>query len=152
DWDGTLVDSAGKIVGAMQRAIADLDLPPRSDAEVRNIIGLALPEAIETLFPGASPAALAAMHDAYVRHFLEADAQQRCTTFAGAGETLDGLRQRGCRLAVATSKSRRGLDRGLLQTGWGELFAATRCADETRSKPHPQMLHELLLQLAVAPQ
>jgi phosphoglycolate phosphatase len=151
DWDGTLVDSAGKIVGAMQRAIADLDLPPRSEAEVRNIIGLALPEAIEHLFPGSSAATLRAMHEAYVGHFLEADAAQRCTPFAGAAEALEGLRQRGCQLAVATSKSRRGLERGLLQTGWGELFSASRCADETRSKPHPQMLHELLQLLRVAP-
>jgi phosphoglycolate phosphatase len=151
DWDGTLIDSADKIVGAMQAAIERLGLAPRSVAEVRDIIGLALPEAIETLFPGEPGSTREALRAAYVEHFLEAD-RQPCQLFPGVIETLEALRGHGCRLAVATSKSRRGLDRALGQTGWAGLFEATRCADETRSKPHPQMLYELLQTLAVAPE
>jgi phosphoglycolate phosphatase len=81
-----------------------------------------------------------------VRHFLAAD-QQPCAFFPGALETLEQLKIRGHRLAVATGKSRRGMQRVLGQLDMHDYFHASRCADETRSKPHPQMLHELLTEL-----
>ncbi len=151
DWDGTLVDSADKIVGAMAAAIDELALAPRGDDAIRNIIGLGLPEALQRLYPDAPGSELAVLRETYVKYFLELD-QQPCRQFEGAFELLSGLREQGWLLAVATGKSRRGLTRALGQTGWASLFHATRCADETRSKPHPQMLHELLTELSVTPQ
>jgi phosphoglycolate phosphatase len=148
DWDGTLIDSADRIVGAMQSAIAELQLPPRTDAEVRNIIGLGLPEAVEYLYPELSAAGQQAMRAGYVKYFLEAE-QVPCALFPEVLETLHRLREGGCLLAVATGKNRRGLTRVLDGLGLQTFFDATRCADETRSKPHPQMLHELLAELSM---
>jgi len=91
------------------------------------------------------------LRETYVKYFLELD-QQPCRHFEGAFELLSRLREQGSLLAVATGKSRRGLQRALDQTGWEPLFDATRCADETRSKPHPLMLHELLNELGALPQ
>lgn len=151
DWDGTLVDSADKIVEAMAAAIGELALAPRSNDAIRNIIGLGLPEALRQLYDDAPAAQLTALRETYVKCFLQLD-QQPCRHFDGAFELLSQLREQGWLLAVATGKSRRGLQRALDQTGWSPLFDATRCADESRSKPHPQMLHELLAELAVQPQ
>jgi phosphoglycolate phosphatase len=146
DWDGTLMDSTRKIVEAMQAAVAELGWPPRSADEVREIIGLGLPEAIEYLFPEAPLPERQLLQASYVRHFLAAD-QQPCEFFPGALDTLEQLKARGHRLAVATGKSRRGMQRVLGQLDMHDYFHASRCADETRSKPHPQMLHELLAEL-----
>lgn len=150
DWDGTLSDSAERIVRTMQTAIGELGLPVLEDAAVRNIIGLGLPEALRSLYPSLSPVELDPLREAYARHYVAADQQQPCVLFPGALDTLEALRERGCRLAVATGKSRRGLDRVLRQLGLSRYFDATRCADETRSKPHPQMLLELMTELRVA--
>ncbi len=149
DWDGTLIDSADKIVGAMQASATELKLPPRSVLEVRNIIGLGLPEAILHLYPDLSEDALTAMRGAYATHFINADERLPCQLFPGVLKTLATLRERGCRLAVATGKNRRGLTRVLGGLGMSNYFDATRCADETRSKPHPLMLQELLEELSV---
>ena len=111
DWDGTLVDSADKIVGAMSTAIDELALASRSNEEIRNIIGLGLPEALRRLYDGAPDAELAALREAYVKYFLQLD-QEPCHHFEGAFELLSDLRARGHLLAVATGKSRRGLARG----------------------------------------
>jgi phosphoglycolate phosphatase len=146
DWDGTLMDSTRKIVAAMQAAVAELGWPHRSADAIRDIIGLGLPEAIEYLFPDAPPTDRRSLQAAYVRHFLEAD-QQPCEFFPGALATLGQLKERGHLLAVATGKSRRGMQRVLGQLDMHDYFHASRCADETRSKPHPLMLHELLAEL-----
>jgi len=148
DWDGTLIDSADKIVGAMLAAIAELDLEPRSADQARNIIGLGLPEAVQHLFPDLSEAGRDAMRAAYARHFVAAD-QVPCALFPGALEALGRLRENGCLLAIATGKNRRGLTRVLGGLDMLDYFDATRCADETRSKPHPLMLHELLEEFGV---
>ncbi len=149
DWDGTLIDSEQRIVGAMQAAIAERALPPRSDDQARNIIGLGLPEAIRTLYPELSDAEREALRQGYVAHYLASD-HEPCALFPGVLDTLHALREAGFRLAVATGKSRRGLDRVLGQLGMSGFFDATRCADETRSQPHPQMLHELLDELRLS--
>lgn len=146
DWDGTLMDSTRKIVGAMEAAVAELGWPVRSADEIRNIIGLGLPEAIEYLFPDAPAAERQHLQTRYAHHYVAAD-QQPCEFFPGALATLDQLKARGHRLAVATGKSRRGMQRVLGQLDLHDYFHASRCADETRSKPHPQMLHELLAEL-----
>jgi len=151
DWDGTLMDSEARIVACLQGAIADLELPARDVAALRNIIGLGLAEAIETLFPGSDAATRQAVVERYRHHFLVADPTPSAL-FEGAAEVLHGLAAQGYLLAVATGKGRRGLDKVLAETGLGPLFHATRCADETFSKPHPQMLLELMEHLGADPQ
>lgn len=148
DWDGTLQDSANRIVAVMQVAVSDRGLSPLTSASIKNIIGLGLPEALRALYPELPRAELDALQAAYSRRFVEVETVQ-CPLFPGVVETLDRLRADGYQLAVATGKSRRGLDRILNGLGMTQYFDATRCADETRSKPHPQMLNELLVELGV---
>ena len=149
DWDGTLADSTGRIVDSMQHAGRLTGLPVVTDAEVQNIIGLGLPEALQTLWPDITPEQLDAMREAYARNFVY-DSQVKMTLFEGAEVLLETLQQQDRLLAVATGKSRRGLDRILDDLALRHRFAATRCADETRSKPDPLMLHQLLEELNVA--
>jgi phosphoglycolate phosphatase len=151
DWDGTLMDSEARIVACMRAAITDLSLSPRDDASIRNIIGLGLTEAIKHLYPGTDLAFATAMIDRYRYHFLTAD-PTRSELFEGAAETLQTLADAGYLLAVATGKGRVGLDKVLDETGLGRLFHATRCADETFSKPHPLMLEQVMDELGVEPQ
>ncbi len=143
DWDGTLIDSADKIVAAMQAAMNDADLDIRSAADIRQIIGLGMHEASTELYPDASGEQKSQLQQHYSRHFVQRDAVP-CQFFPGSMEFVSELRRLGHQTAVATGKSRRGLDRVFAATGRGELFDSSRCADETRSKPHPQMLLELL--------
>lgn len=146
DWDGTLIDSTAKIVGCMQRAADDCLVPVLESAEIRNIIGLGLPEAIKTLYPDIGIELREDIRSAYSRAFLEAD-QVPCEFFPGVDECFARLREDGHQVALATGKSRKGLDRMLGNLGWHNRFAATRCADETASKPHPKMLLELIREL-----
>jgi phosphoglycolate phosphatase len=150
DWDGTLMDSQARIVACLRAAVADVGLAPRSDDAYRNIIGLGLAEAMQSLFPEYSASAHAALVERYRHHFLGANATPS-TLFAGAEETVRNLAERGLFLAVATGKGRNGLDRVLADTGLGKWFHATRCADETFSKPHPQMLLEIMDVLGAEP-
>lgn len=143
DWDGTLMDSECQIVQCMQAAAADLELVVPPDRDVRRIIGLGLPEAIALLFPGASAATRDHVRRAYAGHFLSG-AGGRSELFEGARELLLDLRREGRVLAIATGKSRLGLDRVLQDAGLVGWFHLTRCADETASKPDPRMLHEIL--------
>jgi len=150
DWDGTLMDSEARIVACIRAAIEDLQLEPRDDASIRNIIGLGLTEAINVLYPGSDTAFHTAMIDRYRYHFLTAN-PTRSELFAGAEETLQQLADTGYLLAVATGKGRRGLDMVLEETGLGRFFHATRCSDETFSKPHPLMLEQLMDELGAEP-
>lgn len=148
DWDGTLMDSEYHIVTCMQAAIRDLRLPERNDSEIRNIIGLGLIEAVQTLYPERASVAFAhEMAEAYRRYYFDENAPQQL--FPGAVETLEHLLAQDYRLAIATGKSRKGLNLALEETGLSDLFQASRCADETSSKPHPQMLSELLAELGI---
>jgi phosphoglycolate phosphatase len=143
DWDGTICDSVLRIVLAMQAAARDCALQPPSDAEVRHIIGLGLPQAMEVLFP-VVPEKHLELAIAYSKHFSESQTLPEVALFAGMNDLLLSLKARGATLAVATGKSRRGLNRVLSELSMEGVFAHTRCADETRSKPHPMMLQELL--------
>ncbi|WP_207061121.1 HAD-IA family hydrolase [Motiliproteus sp. SC1-56] len=143
DWDGTLIDSAGRIVSSMQRAASAQGLAPRGDAAIRNIIGLGLPEALDALYPGIEGEEVEAMRERYSRYYLAED-EPPASLFTGVEAGLGRLRDSGYTLAVATGKSRRGLVQVFEETGLGELFHLSRCADETRSKPHPMMLEEIL--------
>ena len=147
DWDGTLMDSETQIVHSMFGAIADLGLEPRTADQCRNIIGLGLHEAIESLYPGRDDDFATRFVDRYRDHWF--GISQESDLFPGARETLQLLNEAGFLLAIATGKGRTGLDKVLGHTGLEGLFAATRCADETRSKPHPQMLDEILGELRV---
>lgn len=148
DWDGTLMDSEAKIVASAVAAAADLALPELAPERVQDIIGLGLREASEALFPGSEPGFHDRFIERYRHHFLVAD-QTPMPLFEGAAETLAALNEDGYLLAVATGKARRGLNRVMAETGLGHLFGASRCADEAPSKPHPQMLREIMDELGV---
>lgn len=143
DWDGTLADSIGRIVDAMQHAAVRSGLPPRDAPQVKGIIGLGLPEAILALYPGLSEVQVKAFRERYAERYIALEAMPS-PLFLGAREGLEAFRRAGYRLAVATGKARRGLDRVLKAHGLEAFFDITRAADETRSKPHPLMLEEIL--------
>lgn len=151
DWDGTLMDSEARIVACIQAAIGDLGLEPREASAIRNIIGLGLREAIENLYPGCGEPLQERMSAAYRHHFLEANPTPS-RLFEGAAATVAALHEAGYLLAIATGKGRRGLDRALRETELGRLFHATRCADETLSKPDPLMLRQIMEEVAVEPE
>ncbi len=151
DWDGTLMDSVMHIVGSMRSAIQQLGLEPRQEEDMKNVIGLGMHEAIYMLYPEFKNQDFANHFTAaYRTHFFSENAPQ--SLFEGVVETLETLQQRGYQLAIATGKSRHGLDKVLAETGIGSLFVESRCADETRSKPDPLMLEEILASLDVKPQ
>ncbi len=138
------MDSQAQIVNCMKSAIAELGLEPREDKQISDIIGLGLEEAILSLYPGINSGLLGKMVQTYREHYLFKD-KTPSPLFDGTRKVLDSLYQAGYELAIATGKSRRGLDKGLHETGLHKYFPVTRCADETRSKPHPQMLEEILV-------
>jgi phosphoglycolate phosphatase len=146
DWDGTLMDSTGQIVAAATAAIADLGLPQRPPEAIRDIIGLGLRESWHRLFPELGPDDFLPFVEAYRDHFLS-PGLQTARLFNGAAEVVERIASRGLLVAVATGKSRRGLDRDLGVTGLARFVVASRTADETRSKPHPDMLLELMAAL-----
>jgi phosphoglycolate phosphatase len=149
DWDGTLSDSTGMITQAMQMAAEDLGWQVPLDKEVHEIIGLGLPEAIARLFPLRGEVERQQIRDRYAFHFVALDQLRPSMLFPAVQETLEHLRAEGHQLAIATGKSRRGLDRILANLGMSSFFHATRCADETASKPHPLMLEQLLVEFSV---
>ena len=151
DWDGTLMDSAARIVDAVRAAIAASGLEARSEAEIREVIGLGMEEAVAALYPGTAAAARVRLARAYREAFARAVAERPAELFAGVEATLERLEAAGYLLAVATGKSRSGLQRDLARAGVAHRFVASRTADECGSKPGPRMLEELLAELGVAP-
>ncbi|MGL4844147.1 MAG: HAD-IA family hydrolase [Aeromonas veronii] len=160
DWDGTLMDSVGRIVACVQGAARDCELAVPAPAQIRQIIGLSLDVAMSRLFPLSSGSGsgsgsafderqIAALIDRYRHHYLHEATPS--PLFSGAGELLHDWRSRGLQLAVATGKSRRGLDRVLDETGLRPLFVTSRGADEARSKPDPLMLEQILDELGLSP-
>jgi phosphoglycolate phosphatase len=147
DWDGTMMDSAAAIASSLRLACADMELPVPSEERARFVIGLGLHDALKYVLPDLPPAAYPALLERYRYHFLRRD--RDTTLFDGTAQALHALRETGFLLAVATGKSRRGLERALESTGLQSVFHATRCADESFSKPHPGMLLWLLDELSV---
>jgi phosphoglycolate phosphatase len=143
DWDGTLMDSAAHIIDCLQTALVDLKLPQKTDNEIKNIIGLGLKEALAVLLPEVNDSDLNALTARYRDHFFSEE-KETSQLFNGARELVEELHAQDYFLAVATGKGRRGLDKVLNETGLGEYFPFTRCADESHSKPHPQMLLEII--------
>lgn len=140
DWDGTLFNSIGQIVDSLLYAARKYHQPLTSD-EGKDIIGLGLPEVMQRLFPTV-PELHEDILNAYAEHYVLSS--QSDSWFEGVSEMLTALQRKGVILAVATGKSRRGLDRVLLKTGSNNLFEITRAASETKSKPNPLMLQEIL--------
>lgn len=150
DWDGTLADSVGRIVLAMNEAAERAGEAPSAEDAIKGIIGLALGEAIWTLYPHLEPLQVERFRQHYADVYMALD-QQPSPLFDGVVESLDAFRAQGYRLAVATGKARRGLDRVLKANGWEDFFDITRAADETRGKPHPLMLKEILAHCRAEP-
>jgi len=142
DWDGTLMDSTGHIVNCIKQASIMLDFPILSDKTIRHIIGLGLQEALRTLYPQESNERREHLATTY-REVWRTTPEQT-PLFDHAEQLIKYLAQQDFFLAVATGKSRRGLDRILDNTGLGSHFHITRCPDECHSKPHPQMLEQIM--------
>ncbi len=152
DWDGTLVDSIGRIVESILVAATKCDLPRLDESSIKGIIGLGLPEAIAVLYPGETDRKLVeAFRRAYADHYLALESEPSAL-YPGVATALQHFRDQGHQLAVATGKGRRGLDRVLAGQGWSDFFDVTRCADETASKPDPLMIHEILEHCGVSPE
>ncbi len=149
DWDGTVMDSTAVIATSIQSACRDLSLPVPTDEAARYVIGMGLAEALRHAVPEAPHEMHELLAERYRHYFLAQD--QTIPLFAEAVETIQELQQKGYLLAVATGKSRKGLDRALHASGMKDYFHATRTADETFSKPHPAMLLEIMEELDVKP-
>lgn len=150
DWDGTLIDSKTQIINCMQSTIQTLKLERKADKQISDIIGLGLDEAIIALYPGMKIERVKQIAQEYREHYLNKD-KTPSPLFEGVKDVLDSLKASGYSVALATGKSRRGLDKGLVDTNLESYFPITRCADETRSKPHPQMLEEILVDFNTEP-
>lgn len=151
DWDGTLMDSLAKIVACLHAAVARAGMPSRTDAQLRHIVGLGIHEAVDYLFPeGLPPQARRVIVETYRHEFIYANSTP-ARLFEGVEMMLDALMAQGYYLAIATGKSRAGLDRLLAELGLHNYFHTSRCADETCSKPDPRMLIEILADLNVDP-
>jgi phosphoglycolate phosphatase len=150
DWDGTLFDSTALIVRSLQNACRDIDVPVPDAARAAYVIGLGLRDALEYAVPGLPAERYAELAASYRRHYLAS--QHELSLFAGTIEMLRALKSRQHLLAVATGKTRRGLDDVLTMTELRGLFDASRTADETVSKPHPLMLQELMAECSIAPE
>lgn len=149
DWDGTLMDSEAHIVECLEKAMEAVDQEPLPGTQLRQVIGLGLEEAISGIMPSASKSVHQRAVTAFREHFLSPHPTPS-KLFPGVEAVLEQLSNQGYAMAVATGKSRRGLDKVLQQTGLGSYFPVTRCADETFSKPHPLMLEEILMDMDTA--
>jgi len=147
DWDGTLADSTQAIVDALNVASQETGLPQPSEQASRAIIGLELRQALRTLFGEVDEQQLQQLVRSYHRHYSAV--QDDIPLFAGAGEALRELAGNGHLLAVASGKGRRGLTHAIQSSGVGDIILASRSADDCHSKPHPQMLHEIMDELGV---
>ncbi|WAC75015.1 HAD-IA family hydrolase [Roseateles sp. SL47] len=150
DWDGTLFDSTALIVKSMQAAAVDLGLEAPSRERASYVIGMGLVEALSHALPGLDRSLYPALGERYRHHYLAS--AHEVTLFEGVPVMLQALKARHHWLAVATGKSRRGLDEALAAVNMAQLFDGTRTADETASKPHPQMLLELMREFGTEPE
>ena len=150
DWDGTLMDSTHSIIESIQLASADLGLPVPPAMRASWIIGLSLETGLYKAVPELTAELMPRFLERYRHHFFQRDTSIKM--FDGAVAMLDSLRERTISISVATGKSRAGLDRVLKAVNLTHYFNTTRCADETQSKPDPQMLHEIMWELDLTPE
>jgi phosphoglycolate phosphatase len=154
DVDGTLVDSRKTIFESMKAAYAATALPEPTYDDIRQIVGLQLNEAIQTLQPRLSTVAVAQVADAYREAFRAKVSRPGYIEplYEGAAETLDRLREGGWKIAMATGKSRRGVETIMAMHGWADLFDSTHSSDDGPGKPHPSMVLEAMRALQVGPE
>ena len=150
DWDGTLFDSTAAITRSIQLAVADVGGTVPSDSQASYVIGMALLPALAHAAPDVPQEKYSDLANRYRYHYLKQ--QELITLFAGVLPMLEALRERGHWLAVATGKSRRGLNEALQHADLRGMFDSSRTADETAGKPHPLMLQELMAELDVPPE
>ena len=150
DWDGTLFDSTALIARCIQDACRDLGIDVPSDQDAAYVIGLGLNDALRHAAPGLPRERYPELGNRYRHHYFAR--QHELVLFPGSEEMLRELKARTHLLAVATGKSRKGLDEALAHSQLHGVFDATRTADQTASKPHPLMLQELMAELGVAPE
>ena len=148
DWDGTLIDSIEQIVTSLQTASLTVCGETISEHAARNVIGLGLQEAIERLHPGMDTKTIEQLATAYKQHYLYENPIQ-ARLFDGVIDMLDELTELGYQLAIATGKSRTGLNRSLHEHALQDYFVTTKCAGENLSKPHPEMLLGILHELHI---
>lgn len=143
DWDGTLINSIDWIADCLQKAgeLCGYDAPERQAA--KDVIGLSIDKAMAALFPQADAPKVEKLVQHYSDEYFSKPIS-RADLFTGVYDMLVQLKENGYQLAIATGKTRAGLDEALAGTGTTDLFCATRCADETASKPNPRMLHEIM--------
>jgi len=149
DWDGTLVDSVDWIVQCLSEAALDqgCDRPKRQD--VKDIIGLSIHKALDKLFPELNEASRQRLIAGYSERFFSRQITDE-DLFSGVNAMLLQFKSAGYQLAVATGKSRQGLDRALSGVGLNDFFNVTKCADETASKPSPDMLDAIIKEMKVS--
>jgi len=150
DWDGTIMDSTHSIVSAIQKACTDMGQPVPSRDQARWVIGLSLDSALYHIAPNLPADQLSDFVGRYKHHFFQED--QTLTLFDGIRPLLGELREQRVKLAVATGKGRAGLDRVLQASALDAYFSMTRCADESRGKPNPDMLFDIMNSLALDPE
>lgn len=150
DWDGTIANSTGMIVNAIVKAAEQVGLPTLDPQAASNIIGLGLKESIYALYGDILAAQAQALATQYTTNYYAGESE--IPLFEGAKETVIELNRRGFKLAVATGKGRRGLNLALQHCGLTNYFHATRTVDECFSKPHPQMLDEIMDKLVITPE
>ncbi len=138
DWDGTVVDSTYVIVDSIKKASRELGLEEPSDQKASWVIGLSLPKALLEVVPGLTEQRMSDFIDAYRKYYFTADPDLKM--FDGVLPLIKRLREQGLQTAVATGKSRFGLNQALDNHGIRDLFDITKTADQTQSKPHPLML------------
>jgi phosphoglycolate phosphatase len=148
DWDGTLIDSIERIANSLQLAGEKICGIKVSDTAARNVIGLGLHEAVTQLYPELNAETINAISEAYKQHYLY-ESEIEAPLFDGVTDLLDSLRTRGFTLAIATGKSRIGLNHSLDTHGLAHYFSSTRCAGENRSKPDPEMLLGVLSDVGI---
>ncbi|RUO44045.1 HAD family hydrolase [Aliidiomarina taiwanensis] len=152
DWDGTLMDSVPRIVSCMQKTARAAKLTPPSPAAVHDVIGLSLPVALAQLFPEQRTETEQERLTSLYRYYYVEEDTTPTPLFDGVEHMLSDLKQRGARLAVATGKARRGLDRVWQETNTGHFFSSSYCACEAESKPHPEMLQRILAEQQETPE
>lgn len=151
DWDGTLIDTIPWIVQCLQNAGLQHGFKAPELQATKDVIGLSIQRAIEVLYPDADSAMQQCLVDCYSEMYLSKQLSQ-ADLFSGVYDMLAHLKEIGYQLAVATGKTRFGLQQALAATSTEALFAATRCADETASKPDPLMLTQIINQIGVQPE
>jgi phosphoglycolate phosphatase len=149
DWDGTLIDSIDWIVNCLQTAAKQCDCAIPEVQAAKDVIGLSIGNACSKLFPGVDQETLTRLTASYQQTYLTWEIDRR-DLFPGVYDMLVELKQAGYQLAVATGKTRSGLNQALQATDTEKLFSITRCSDETASKPDPLMLHEIMRHTRIA--